>query len=194
MTEAGLPRITPLRPCTGLGLRDSVVQADPMLRVLASLWAMSMWPHCFSLPSLLTVNAILIICHYLLCPHYITARLHNGLSRVFLVRYRECKLDLSFWIQCCGYKVQGVLLGLFIHKYIFMHISICRYSVTFTWPQFPFLSVSTGQQTEVGGCVCAPASLPRLTPDYLLMPRASRSMLVANNKVDTAHTEQWAWL
>ena len=125
MTEAGLPRITPLRPCTGLGLRDSVVQADPMLRVLASLWTMSMWPHCFSLPSLLTVNAILIICHYLLCPHYITARLHNGLSRVFLVRYRECKLDLSFWIQCCGYKLGNCRV--FCWVYLYTSIYLCTY-------------------------------------------------------------------
>ena len=149
------------------------------------------------------MNAILIICHYLLCPHYITACLHNGLSRVCfgaILRMQTRFIILDSMLRVQAGKLQGVLLGLSIHKYIFMHISICRYSVTFTWPQqFPFLSVLrlevfTGQQAEVGGCVCAPASLPRLIPDYLLMPRASRSMLVANNKVDTAHTEQWAWL
>ena len=66
------------------------------------------------------MNAILIICHYLLCPHYVTACLHNGLSRVCfgaILRMQTRFIILDSMLRVQAGKLQGVLLGLSIHKY-----------------------------------------------------------------------------
>ena len=107
------------------------------------------------------------------------------LDSILLVQARK----VHYLVFCWVYLYTNIYLCTYLFVDIKLHsLDLRRLAV----------EVFTGQQAEVGGCVCAPASLsslsslPRLTPDYLLMPRASRSMLVANNKVDTAHTGQWA--